>query len=342
MPLFRRAKRSPANTASSGARSATATTVTRSNDMGDPDAARLIASYKRHDWHAVEKYLAGVSAWEDRAFFLRLLAESHIAADDWVRASGPAPLPLLVRGMQRVRAAWAARGSGRSHSVTDASWNTFFALLNQAEDDLSAVCSLAPADPQPWASRITTAYGLELPKSDLLHMLAEVDARAPGYRPAYVSAVNGIALKWGGSHALMFDMARRAHATLPEGSPGRVAIAYAHFLREQHYRFWEKDTNAADAYYGDPAVADEILEAAERSVLSAAFAPNRNSAWLRVDFAFSLSRGADARQDLRAAAAELFRSMGAVIPAQSLWAERFGGEAGTEYERGRDLALTPH
>jgi len=341
MPFLRRAMGSPASTASSGARGGTATKVTRSNDMGDPDAVRLVAAFTRHDWHAVEKYLASISAWEDRAFFLRLLAESHIAADDWVRASGPTPLPLLVRGMQRVRAAWAARGTGRSQSVADSSWGTFFALLNQAEDDLSAVCSLAPDDPQPWASRITTAYGLELPKAELLRMLAEVDARAPGYRPAYVSAVNGVALKWGGSHALMFDVARRAHANLPDGSPGRVAIAYAHFLREQHYRLWEKDTKMADAYYLDPAVADEVLEAAQRSVLSTAFAPNRDSAWPRVDFAFSLSRSADGRTNSQTAGAELFRSMGAVIPAQSLWAERFGGEAGAQYERSRDLALTP-
>jgi len=341
MPLFRRAKGSTATTAASGAQGGTATQVAGNNDMGDPDAVRLLASYKRHDWRAVEQYLGSISAWEDRAFFLRLLAESHILAEDWVRASGPGPLPLLVRGMQRVRAAWAARGSGRSQSVTDPSWGTFFALLNQAEDDLCAVCSLAPDDPQPWASRITTAYGLELPKADLLRMLAEVDARAPGYRPAYVSAINGVAQKWGGSHALMFDVARRAHANLPDGSPGRVAIPYAHFLREQHYRLWEKDTKTADAYYLDPAVADEILEAAQRSVLSAAFVPNRDSAWPRVDFAFSLSRSADGRTDSQTAGAELFRSMGPVIPAQSLWAERFGSEAGTQYERSRDLALTP-
>lgn len=315
--------------------------VDASNMLGVPDAVRLVQRYRSGDWQSVAAFLEKVTAWEDRSFHLRLLAEQESYLQDWLDAEPDAPAPLLVRGMHRIQAAWRARGSARAETVTDPGWREFYAQLNQAEDDLQKVAAIAPDDPQPWQSLVTVANGLQLPKEEVLRRFDEVKARALGFRPAYVSVITAVAQKWGGSHALMFDVARDAMKTLPAGSPGRVAIVHAHFLRFQYHAGWEKDEVKARAYFKDPSVGAEILEAAEASVLSQAFFPNLDSAWPRVDFAFGLAFAGDGDRMYRRRAATLFRAVGDVIPSHSLWTERYGrAEAARQYARVRQLAYT--
>ena len=311
-----------------------------SNALRNTEAMHVVERYLSGDWRYVATLLEGVTGWEDRSFYLRLLAEQQTFPDQWITATSGSSTSLLVRGMHKIQAAWRARGSAQSHTVTDPGWRDFFALLNQAEDDLQSSASLVPEDPQPWQSLITVANGLELPKEEVLRRFEEVKRRAPGFRPAYVSVITAVAQKWNGSHALMFDIARDATRELPEGSPGRVAIPHAHFLRYQYHGLWEKDEAKAQAYFKDTKIGDEILQAAEASVLSATFSPNLDSAWPRVDFAFGLAFAGDGDTEYRRNAAPLFRAVGDVIPSHSLWTERYGtaAKAAQQYARVRQLA----
>ncbi len=307
--------------------------------MGNARARRLMRNYTDGDWPRVETFMAGIADWHDRSFFLRLMA-AHTAFAGWLSdGSNVSPLARLLLGMHLERAAWRARGSGTAEMISEARWQEYFRLLNEAEDALATACELLPADPQPWASRIAVGYGLELSKETTLLQLGEAAARAPGFRPAYASAVVGLSQQWGGSHLLMFETAREAQRTLPPGSPGRVAIPRAHFLRRRFHAVLEKDEQKANAYYADPAVADEVVEAARASVLSPAFVANLDSPWPLADFALVLCLCHEAGRPVAADAAAVLKLLGSRLPPATLWSDHFGAKAEAEFNRLRQQLL---
>jgi len=313
--------------------------VTFDPAAGDPQGHQMMRWVAAGDWRSAHQFLEGVTGWDDRSYFLRLISRWDPFPEEWISATGGSQLAFLARGMQRVQAAWRARGSGKGETVTEQGWKEFFAVLNLAEDDLARAAELVPEDPVPWTSRITVARGLEMSKEEVLRRLGEVNARAPGFRPAYVTAVVSVAQKWRGSHALMFDVAREANRTLPAGNPGRVAIAWAHALRFQYYLGWEKARDTALGYYKDPAVGAEILGAAEACVLSPGFPETLDSPWPRADFALSLALAGDGDIAYRHRSAALFPPLGDSPPVDTLWRERYGGKEGEQFARIRQLSF---
>jgi hypothetical protein len=313
--------------------------VTFDETVGDADAQRLRTQMAGGKWRPVHAFLEQVTDWENRSFYLRLVARQADVMDEWVRDTNGSELALLARGMSRVDLAWKARGSGRAQTVAADSWPQFYARLNEAEADLFRASELLPTDPLPWTMLIPTAMGLQLPKEEVLRRLGEVNARYPGFRRAQMGAVNAVAQKWSGSHALMFDVARRADSTLPPGNAGHVAIAYAHLIRKQYYQGWEKDIEAGKQYFKNPAVGEEIRRAADNSVLSPAFVPSLDSAWARADFALCLGATGTVHEPDRIRAAQLFRAIGNHPPARTLWNESWGEKAAASYAYTQDKCL---
>jgi hypothetical protein len=298
---------------------------------GNADAARLRDQMLAGDWRAVQAFLEPLTDWDDRTFYIRVIARLGMFPEDWVTATSGSQVSMIARGIHRMDLAWKARGSGRSQTVGEAAWPQFYAHLNEAEADLTRACDLLPSDPLPWAMLITTAQGLELPKEVVLRRFDEVNARHLGFRLAHVNVMNAVSQKWSGSHVLMFDIARKADTTLPPGSPGRVCIPFAHALRRQYYAQWEKDADAAAGYYKNPTVALEIRTAADNSVLSPAFVPTLDSPWPRADFALSLGSTSGTFDEDRSRAVQLFAALGEHPPTRTLWSETFGAKAGATY-----------
>jgi len=170
----------------------------------------------------------------------------------------------LLRGAHGVVWAWEARGQGRASTVAGSAWPDFHGRLARAEDDLREAARLDPPDPTPWLHLLRSGRGLQVGTAELRRRYDEAESRHPrGWLHNY-QYLQGIALKWGGSHEEMFAFARGSASAAPDGSPVIALVAAGHFEVALDLQGLE----AKRAYFSHPEVADEIMELARRSVLS--------------------------------------------------------------------------
>jgi hypothetical protein len=260
--------------------------------FGDPEALELRKELTGEEFHKTHSALASASAL-DREFLTSLLTEGYFgslkALGRWVDAFPTSAVPLSFRGRHHIVLAWRARGDDVADSVSRRGWTKFFEHLESAESDLQRACELDPTDPTPWTGRLITARGLELGTEELLRRWEEVERRSPELLPAASLVLQGLAEKWGGSHAQMFDFARSRSEAAPDGSPMHALVAMAHIERWLYYDGFDDDEEGADAYLRDPAVRAELRAAAERSVASRAWVPHRWEIAERNAFAMALA-----------------------------------------------------
>ena len=304
---------------------------------GNPDVARAVEHFKRGDWRSVETVVGSSRDWANRGDVANALGDFPIS-EDWLRSTPDSSLAHSVRGTQLLRQAWNIRGSGMAESVAKTAWGDFFATLAEAERTLITASELDQEDPYPWAQLIWTGNGLQIPKDDILQRFAMVQARDPEFVFAWHGVITAVAKKWGGSHELMFDVARNGDRTLSPGSAARVAIARAHEERRLYYSAFEKDPEAAKAYFKLPEVANELSAAATNSVFSAQHQPSASTRLTQSWFAYALSLAGDAVPAERVRAAGLFLQLGDEGIPSLPWKTRYGARAGEQYARFRSIS----
>ena len=282
--------------------------------LGDEDAARLRAQLARGDVEAAHQFLEPVRDWDDRQFFVEAITDQVPGrppwVDAWVRAHPDSATAHLVRGAQGIHWAWEARGSGMAETVKEDSWKVFWQRLQDAEQDLLRAAELEPADPVPWAYLVISARGLELGLPERTERLKQAHVRHPWHHFAFSQAVGSVAKKWGGSHELMFDVARQALNGAPEGNGVHAVITEAHVERWLYMVGWDKDQANALTYFQTPTVAEEIRLAAQRSVLSPKYQRTRQSPYEHNSFTYCFFRMHDwepARIELKAMGGTLAR-----------------------------------
>ena len=99
--------------------------------------------------------------------------------------------------------------------------------------------------------------------------------------------------KWGGSHELMFDVARQIHRDAPEGNGCHTLIAEAHIERWLYMAHWDKDVDGANRYFERDDVALEIRDAADRYLLSPKLEQTKRVIADRGTFAFCFAEMLD-------------------------------------------------
>jgi hypothetical protein len=132
---------------------------------GDQQALALEAQLGQGQWQEFHDFLASLTDWELRHFYVREL--SRISGrpewvDEWVSAKPGSSLPMLFRGAHGTHWAWEARGSGRAKYVQDDAWPLFHRRLVEADRDLAKAAALDDRDPAPHAISVTIARGLSL------------------------------------------------------------------------------------------------------------------------------------------------------------------------------------
>jgi hypothetical protein len=244
-------------------------------NWGDPDASRVRGQLAKGKWREVHAFLDSVHDWDDRQFYVRVLTDDvggrPAWTQEWVKAEPGSSTAWLMRGAHGVKWAWDARGSGMAEGVKDDAWKVFWQRLHEAEQDLHNAAELDPRDPVPWSYLLMSGRGLETGIPDLGERLKEVLSRRPWHHVALSQTLQGYAKKWGGSHELMFDLARQVAAGAPEGSSAHTVVAEAHIERWLYMTNWDREEAAALAYFENPAVQEEIRAAAGRSIFSAAY-----------------------------------------------------------------------
>ena len=262
--------------------------------LGDETARRMRGQLAQGDWREAHQLLKGARNWDDRAFYVGVLAKWD-GRPDWLDAwreqSGPAsPVPLLVRGSHGIGWAWEARGTSVADKVDDQSWPAFAARLRDAERDLEEAARLDPEDPTPWALLVQSGVGLQLPRETLRARFEEARRRHRENRTAHHAFLSALTWKWGGSHQEMLTFAREAAAGAPAGSTLHGLIAWAHIERSLAFAMEGNPSAAADCL-SSRATRAEVTAAWERLFGAPRLRAPRFEAQDRNVFAFCFWRG---------------------------------------------------
>lgn len=305
--------------------------------LGDPFAHHLAREGAAGNWRAFHDACEEVDDPYQRYFYAGVLADLESFPQGWFESTAGSQFPLVARGAFLISQAWKARGTGPVETVDPSAWPRFRNLLLDAERDLGHAAALRPGDPGPWARSILTGTGLGAAKPDLLNRFSETRARAADFHPAFAAIISAVSKRWEGSHELMFETAGQIDATVPDGSPGRVAVLRAHFERRLHYAVWERNSDLARSYYRDPAVRADVERATRYSVFSSYFRPDALTPMVWVEFAYALSLTGEAEPGDWRAAAWVFDRLGERGVPAGPWRQRFGSSAEAEYEDRRNL-----
>jgi hypothetical protein len=274
---------------------------------GDEQARTLRAALAGGRWREAHDALEAVKGnWDDRQFLVEVLTDEVPGRpkwlDEWVEAYPQSGGAWTVRGAHGIRWGWAARGGGKAETVQDENWQIFWSRLEEAERDLYKAAELEPDDPVPWSYLVISARGMEKGIAEIGERLKHAHARRPWHHFAFSQALQGYAKKWGGSHELMFDLARQATGA-PDGASAHAVICEAHVERWLYMASWDEDDANALKYFIAPAVAEEIRTAATRSVWSPKYERPRLAPYDHNFFTYCFFRAHDwesARRELAA------------------------------------------
>jgi hypothetical protein len=220
---------------------------------GDQQGLAFEAQLGQGQWKEFHDFLESMSDWETRQFYITEL--SRISGrpewlDEWAAAKPGSSLPVLFRGSHGINWAWEARGAGRAKNVAEDAWPLFHRRLVEA-------------DQAPHAKSVTVARGLSLGPPEVKRRFEQAHRRQALNGPACTQALQGLARKWGGSHAAMFDFARWASGQAPDGHSAHKLIALAHI------EMWlDAEREQRLAYFNAEPVKQEVWAAARRSILS--------------------------------------------------------------------------
>lgn len=303
-----------------------------------PVALAAYAQLQKGNWRPLVELLEGAVTFDERGVLIRMFSTAPAFPEKWLVDAHSKGLPLLVRGSFLVRTAWNALGRGDRDKIPPEQERTFFRLLNDAHDNLTAAAAALPGDPEPWSSLIWVATGLDAPLEERRNLFRQAASRARGYRPAHVAIVEALSPRFGGGEGIMMEAADEMDRTLPDGSSARIALLWAHEIAACHQSQAELAGEDASSYYYSPAVGRAIAHVAAHSVLSSQFVATPDSPWPIADCAFALSHAGLGDATFLAKAAPLFRQMADAPPAESLWSRRYGQHAAEHYVEFRDRA----
>jgi hypothetical protein len=236
----------------------------------------------------------------------------------------------LVRGAHGVQWAWEARTGADASAVAEDAWPIFFERLKQAWTDLNHVIELQPADPTPFGHLITCAMGLQMEKEVVFNCLNLSLQRSAVSWKAHSATLWYLCKKWFGSHEEMFGFARQVSDAAPEGSGLHALIPIAHHERWIAAIAFEDDQQLAQSYFDQKEVRQEIIDAYQRSLGSAAHRTDKATRPQSSFFALGLLRCHAFRESLT----EMDR-LGNLVP-EFPWVQL--GDPVAKFTQARDIA----
>lgn len=230
--------------------------------LGDSRVLALVEAAGSGDWPAVKAALApfdlgrddqvlgeladldGVQNWIGRA----------VEEDKEYRATA-----LLISGARHVNWGWEARTSALAVDVSQAQWRVFHERLRIAEELLLEAAELQPEWVTPWRRLLTSGRGMSLGPAVNETRLDAALRRDPLNLDAHIQWVSQLQPRWGGKPGEALAFAREAFAGAPDGNRLGCVIAMAHI------EDWVESSRQNCLV--TPEIQDELLEAAERSIL---------------------------------------------------------------------------
>ena len=194
-------------------------------DAPDPELGAALDAARADDSGPLRALLARTRTARDWEYRGTVLNEASAYAlhhpgwlDSWPVDHATDPDALLVRAELAIDQAWEVRTAYYARHVSDERFRQFHQLLEEAGPVLEAAAHAAPDDPLPWAISLSHAMGLQLPREEFDHRLAEALRRDPHHHSSHNRALQFLCAKWRGSHEEMFAFAERAAEAAPPDS----------------------------------------------------------------------------------------------------------------------------
>jgi hypothetical protein len=294
-----------------------------------PAVAGVLAAVEAKDWPAIRAAYLG-SDWAGRSMLAGVIGDvagiEHFLRT--ARAAQPAdPVPATLLGAHLIAAGWAIRTSARASHVSATQFVTFREYLVRAEQLLIEVTAREPGDVTAWALRLNSARGLELGQAEARRRYDRAASNDPHNVAAQRRYLQQLCPKWGGTFEQVNAFARACLLAAPEGALNGVLVVDAHLERWLDY----DDDRQRKLYFALPNVAQEVREAAERSVWHPGFTYHAGWVEAQNSFAAAFSLLGDAR-----AAAYHFRAVGH-LASEYPW--DYLGDPAEEFQRYRAWAL---
>lgn len=294
-----------------------------------PSLAHLRAAVVNNDWGATQAYFDFLDHEDDRALASGVVDSISSSERFLERIVAEQPGSALARTLlakRYITVGWGIRSSYRAKHVSREQFRQFHDWLRRAERLLIDVCAEYPSYALAWATRLTTARGLELGHAEARRRYDRLAEHHPHHIQGQVLLLQQLCPKWGGSWEEAHGFARACLESAPPGSHAGRLVAEVHTER------WLDDSDAGHSdYLRSPAVRDEILAAAALSVQHPDYRPGFHWVGDHNEFAGALSMGGHHRE-----AAPFFRTLGNKATS-SPW-EYFGNEE-VQFLKHRKTAL---
>ncbi|MEU0971194.1 hypothetical protein ABZ357_39470 [Streptomyces sp. NPDC005917] len=242
--------------------------------LGDARVLALVEAAAAGDWAAVKAALAPFELGRDHQV-LGELAELD-GVQDWIGRAVEADkehraTALLISGARHISWGWEARTSARAAHVTQEQWRVFHERLHIAEEQLFEAAELRPQWITPWRLLLTSGRGMSLGRAVNETRLDAALRRDTLDLETHIGWVSQLQPRWGGEPGDALAFARKAFAGAPDGHRLGCVIAMAHiedWVESDHKNCLRS-----------PEIQDELVEAAERSILDPAYV--RRPGWQR-------------------------------------------------------------
>ncbi|GAA2480356.1 hypothetical protein [Streptomyces longisporus] len=290
--------------------------------LGDARVLALVEAAKTADWEAVKTALAPFDLGRDHQVLAELADLDGL--QDWIgraveQDKEHRATALLISGARHITWGWEARTSARAVNVSQEQWRVFHERLHIAEEHLLEAAELRPDWLTPWRRLLTSGRGMSLGRSVNEARLDAALRRDPLDLETHIEWVSQLQPRWSGEAGEALAFAREAFADAPEGHRIGCVIAMAHI--EDWVESDDKNCLVT------PEIQDELLEAAEHSILHPAY--ERRPGW-QEDFnifAMALSLASE-----RIALPRVFRELdGAYTP----WPWKYMAKPEEMYTRAR-------
>lgn len=239
--------------------------------QGDPRARALRDALAGRDWQTTRDILTTAEDPDTLAHLMSVAADVDGVQDwigEWARAEPDSTLPLLVQGCHAVFWAWEARGGKRAENTGQDQFREFHRRLRTAENLLDEVVERDPDDVTARTWLVTSSRGRQVDVVEAATRFDEVVKRHPTHLVAHEQRLQYLCAKWFGSDDQMFTFAREATAAAPDGHLLAELVVVAHIEK-----WLSLPRGEDDEYISTPEVRDEIVAAAEKSILHPSFTP---------------------------------------------------------------------
>lgn len=175
--------------------------------------------------------------------------------DAWVESSSESFAPAYLRGMAHVKWGWKARGHGWASTVTEEGWRIFGEELDKARLDFTLANRISSSQAYGYTGLLIVARATSAPENVREAYFRAAIQADPDYLAAYLTKLEAIYPKWGGTAREAMDFVYDSVGDRPEYLP------LLRLIPSLHYEFSRTVVENGKDYLNKPSVVKDCANA---------------------------------------------------------------------------------